>query len=83
MIELKNIMMENIALTPLNINTQTFDIELLMILNRDLKIQKEKQNRELIHHLTTAYDQKLMELIKSDAALNNLNFIKSSFAQAS
>lgn len=75
--------MKNIALNTQNINTQTFDIELLMILNRDLKIQKEKQNQEMIHQLTSAYDQKLLELIKADSALHHLNFSKSSYAQAS
>lgn len=75
--------MKNIALNTQNINTQTFDIELLMILNRDLKIQKEKQNQEIINQLTSAYDQKLMELIKADTALHHFNFTKSSLAQAS
>lgn len=75
--------MKNIALNTQNINTNSFDIELFMILNRDLKIQKEKQNQKLIQQLTADYDQKLLELIKSDAALINSNFMKPKFAQAS
>ncbi|MBD3750526.1 MAG: hypothetical protein IE931_13635 [Sphingobacteriales bacterium] len=75
--------MKNIALNTQNINTQTFDMELLMILNRDLKIQKEKQNQKMIHQLTSAYDQKLLELIKADVAIIHSNFMKPKFAQAS
>ena len=48
--------------------SNAFDLELFMVLNRDLKIQKAKMKQKFIQITTLSFDAELLEIIKKDAA---------------
>nr|MBC7614087.1 hypothetical protein [Pseudopedobacter sp.] len=48
--------------------SNAFDLELFMVLNRDLKIQKAKMKQKFIQITTLNFDMELLEIIKRDAA---------------
>jgi hypothetical protein len=77
--------MKNTALKISDSLTNAFDLELFMVLNRDLKIQKAKMNQNFIQIATLNFDMELLKIIKRDVAylkaqLSNANI---NLAQAS
>ncbi|MBU0696134.1 MAG: hypothetical protein KKE39_06360 [Bacteroidetes bacterium] len=60
--------MKNTASKISHVLSNAFDLELFMVLNRDLKIQKAKMKQKFIQISTSNFDMELLEIIKRDAA---------------
>jgi len=82
---LKNLIMKNVASKISDSLNHSFDLELLLILNRDLKIQKAKMARKFIETVVANTDIELLNIIKKDAMLIKSQLISSNqnLAQAS